>query len=91
MRRADAKLLTLAAFLDTVQGPVGYVELLGTNQKMTMLMVFCSNWLYVPVIDGAFITDRPEALLADGKVNGDRIFTIHNYNEVRYFTHGRNP
>jgi hypothetical protein len=28
------------------------------------------------------IEDRPEALLAQGKVNGERIWTTHNFNEV---------
>jgi hypothetical protein len=31
------------------------------------------------------IQDRPEALLAQGKVNGERIWTTHNFNEVGYF------
>lgn len=42
------------------------------------------DWLYTPVIDGTFIQDRPEALLAQGKVNGDRVWITHNFNEVRF-------
>ena len=48
-----------------------------------ILTVGCSDWLYTPIIDGTFIQDRPEALLAQGKVNGDRVWITHNYNEVR--------
>lgn len=29
------------------------------------------------------IQERPEASLAQGKVNGDRIWAAHNFNEVR--------
>jgi hypothetical protein len=29
------------------------------------------------------IQDRPEKLLAEGKVNGERVWATHNYNEVR--------
>ncbi|KAJ9114737.1 hypothetical protein QFC22_005613 [Naganishia vaughanmartiniae] len=39
------------------------------------------DWYYLPVIDGTFIQQRPEASLAQGKVNGDRIWAAHNYNE----------
>lgn len=49
-----------------------------------LLMVVCRDWLYTPVIDGTFIQDRPEALLAQGKVNGDKVWITHNFNEVRF-------
>ncbi|KAJ9121877.1 hypothetical protein QFC24_004459 [Naganishia onofrii] len=39
------------------------------------------DWYYLPVIDGTFIQERPEASLAQGKVNGDRIWAAHNFNE----------
>ncbi|KAJ9092970.1 hypothetical protein QFC20_007238 [Naganishia adeliensis] len=39
------------------------------------------DFLYTPVIDGSFIQDRPELLLAQGKVNGERVWATHNYNE----------
>ncbi|KAJ9096714.1 hypothetical protein QFC21_004984 [Naganishia friedmannii] len=62
LRKADAKLLALAGWIDTAQQTKG-------------------DWHYLPVIDGTFIQERPEASLAQGKVNGDRIWAAHNYNE----------
>lgn len=38
-----------------------------------------------PVVDGTFITQRPELLLAKKQVNGERIINLHNVDEGRIF------
>ena len=45
---------------------------------------FFGTFVFVPVVDGSFITERPSELLKAGKVNGVRwlhIFITWNYND----------
>ncbi|CAE6511257.1 unnamed protein product [Rhizoctonia solani] len=38
-----------------------------------------------PVVDGTFLTQRPQLSLAEGQVNGEKLISLHNVDEGRIF------
>ncbi|XP_006458946.1 hypothetical protein AGABI2DRAFT_115910 [Agaricus bisporus var. bisporus H97] len=46
---------------------------------------FFGTWVFVPVVDGHFITKRPTELLREGKVNGEALLAVTNPLEGRIF------
>ncbi|KAJ3828456.1 Alpha/Beta hydrolase protein [Lentinula raphanica] len=52
---------------------------------------FFGTFLFVPVVDGTFITQRPTEALKQGKVNGKALLSITNSNEGNIFVNALNP
>ncbi|KAE9408457.1 alpha/beta-hydrolase [Gymnopus androsaceus JB14] len=52
---------------------------------------FFGTFVFVPVIDGTFITQRPTEALKQGKVNGKALLSITNTNEGVIFVNQTNP
>ncbi|KXN84321.1 Lipase 4 [Leucoagaricus sp. SymC.cos] len=46
---------------------------------------FFGTFIFVPVVDGKFITDRPTQLMRQGKVNGEALLTMTNTFEGALF------
>ncbi|KAK0496862.1 Alpha/Beta hydrolase protein [Armillaria luteobubalina] len=46
---------------------------------------FFGSFVFVPVVDGDFITQRPALALLEGKVNGEALMTVTNTNEGAVF------
>ncbi|KAH7906561.1 Alpha/Beta hydrolase protein [Hygrophoropsis aurantiaca] len=46
---------------------------------------FYGSYVFVPVVDGTFIVERPSVTLARGQVNGDILLTVGNSNEGNNF------
>jgi len=51
---------------------------------------FFGTFLFVPVVDGRFITKRPTQLLREGKVNGEAVLTVTNTFEGALFVDIKN-
>ncbi|KAE9408456.1 alpha/beta-hydrolase [Gymnopus androsaceus JB14] len=52
---------------------------------------FFGTFVFVPVVDGTFITQRPTESLKQGKVNGKALLSITNTNEGVIFVNQTNP
>ncbi|KAE9408455.1 alpha/beta-hydrolase [Gymnopus androsaceus JB14] len=52
---------------------------------------FFGTFLWVPVVDGTFITQRPTESLKQGKVNGKALLAVTNTNEGVIFVNQTNP
>ncbi|KAJ4480045.1 Alpha/Beta hydrolase protein [Lentinula aciculospora] len=52
---------------------------------------FYGTYLFVPVVDGSFITQRPSEALKQGKVNGKALLSITNANEGNIFVNQLDP
>ncbi|KAE9408465.1 alpha/beta-hydrolase, partial [Gymnopus androsaceus JB14] len=52
---------------------------------------FFGTFVFVPVVDGTFITQRPIEALKQGKVNGKALLSITNTNEGVIFVNQTNP
>ncbi|KAJ3811326.1 Alpha/Beta hydrolase protein [Lentinula aff. lateritia] len=52
---------------------------------------FYGTFVFVPVIDGSFITQRPTEALKQGKVNGEALLAVTNSNEGVIFVNQSNP
>ncbi|KAH7928320.1 alpha/beta-hydrolase [Leucogyrophana mollusca] len=46
---------------------------------------FYGTYIFVPVVDGTFIVERPSVTLAKGQVNGDILLSVGNSNEGNIF------
>ncbi|THV05590.1 alpha/beta-hydrolase [Dendrothele bispora CBS 962.96] len=60
-------------------------EVLATVNTNISLDAFYGTFLFVPVIDGSFITQRPTEVLKQGKVNGEALLAVVNTNEGDMF------
>ncbi|KAJ4478531.1 Alpha/Beta hydrolase protein [Lentinula lateritia] len=67
-----------AAALEIVNGNVNVAGFYGT-------------FVFVPVIDGSFITQRPTEAMKQGKVNGEALLAVTNSNEGVIFVNQSNP
>ncbi|KAJ6524299.1 Alpha/Beta hydrolase protein [Mycena vulgaris] len=61
------------------------VSVLETANNNISLDGFFGTFLFVPVIDGEFITQRPTVALMEGKVNGDALLAVTNTFEGTFF------
>ncbi|KAJ7587028.1 Alpha/Beta hydrolase protein, partial [Mycena floridula] len=52
---------------------------------------FFGTFIFVPVVDGTFITQRPTLSMAQGKVNGQALLSVTNTFEGRAFVNSGNP
>ncbi|KAJ3732159.1 Alpha/Beta hydrolase protein [Lentinula guzmanii] len=52
---------------------------------------FYGLFVFIPVIDGSFITQRPTESLKQGKVNGKALLSVTNTNEGVIFVNETNP
>ncbi|KAJ3990189.1 alpha/beta-hydrolase [Lentinula detonsa] len=52
---------------------------------------FYGLFVFIPVIDGSFITQRPTESLRQGKVNGKALLSVTNTNEGVIFVNETNP
>ncbi|KAJ3887754.1 Alpha/Beta hydrolase protein [Lentinula edodes] len=52
---------------------------------------FYGTFVFVPVIDGSFITQRPTEAMKQGKVNGEALLAVTNSNEGFIFVNQSNP
>ncbi|KAJ3995089.1 Alpha/Beta hydrolase protein [Lentinula boryana] len=52
---------------------------------------FFGLFVFVPVVDGSFITQRPTESLRQGKVNGKALLSVTNTNEGVIFVNETNP
>ncbi|KAJ3754100.1 Alpha/Beta hydrolase protein [Lentinula raphanica] len=52
---------------------------------------FFGTFLFVPVVDGTFITQRPTEALKQGRVNGKALLSITNSNEGNIFVNALSP
>ncbi|KAF5345008.1 hypothetical protein D9757_013981 [Collybiopsis confluens] len=64
---------------------------LGTLNNNINLDGFFGTFLFVPVVDGTFITQRPTLSLKQGKVNGNALLAVTNTNEGVNFVNQRTP
>ncbi|KAF9064188.1 Alpha/Beta hydrolase protein [Rhodocollybia butyracea] len=64
---------------------------LGTVNSNINLGGFFGTFLFVPVIDGSFIRQRPIESLKQGKVNGKALLSITNTNEGNIFVNQADP
>lgn len=60
------------------------------NQNLNQAAFF-GTFLFVPVVDGEFITQRPTLSLQQGKVNGNALYAVTNTFEGRIFVSASNP
>ncbi|KAF8824921.1 hypothetical protein HHX47_DHR7000292 [Lentinula edodes] len=67
-----------AAALEIVNGNVNVAGFYGT-------------FVFVPVVDGSFITQRPTEAMKQGKVNGEALLAVTNSNEGFIFVNQSNP
>ncbi|KAJ7587111.1 Alpha/Beta hydrolase protein [Mycena floridula] len=61
-----------------------------TNLNMTASGFF-GTFIFVPVVDGTFITQRPTLSLAQGRLNGKALLAVTNAFEGRIFVNSANP
>ncbi|PPQ79101.1 hypothetical protein CVT25_002894 [Psilocybe cyanescens] len=61
------------------------VDILETANMVINNSGFFGTFVFVPVVDGTFITDRPTQLLKQGKVNGEILFSNTNTFEGQTF------
>ncbi|KIK62492.1 hypothetical protein GYMLUDRAFT_41945 [Collybiopsis luxurians FD-317 M1] len=64
---------------------------LGTINNNINLGGFFGTFLFVPVVDGTFITQRPTLSLKQGKVNGKALLAVTNANEGNVFVDQSSP
>ncbi|KAF9064189.1 Alpha/Beta hydrolase protein [Rhodocollybia butyracea] len=64
---------------------------LGTINANIGLEGFFGTFLFVPVVDGSFIRQRPTESLKQGKVNGKALLSITNTNEGTVFVNQADP
>jgi carboxylesterase type B len=67
---------------------VGTLETVNSNIN---LGGFFGTFLFVPVVDGSFIRERPTESLKQGKVNGKALLSITNTNEGDIFVNQADP
>ncbi|PPQ80630.1 hypothetical protein CVT25_001636 [Psilocybe cyanescens] len=65
------------------------VDTLQKANKAVSLRTFFGTFVFVPVIDGTFITDRPTVLLKERKVNGQIVLSVTNSFEGTTFVNQR--
>ncbi|KAF9060479.1 Alpha/Beta hydrolase protein [Rhodocollybia butyracea] len=64
---------------------------LGTINANIVLGGFYGTSLFIPVVDGSFIRQRPTESLKQGKINGKALLSITNTNEGTVFVNQSNP
>ncbi|KAE9408460.1 alpha/beta-hydrolase [Gymnopus androsaceus JB14] len=79
---ADDSLTCLRSVNETL------LETINTNLNVEG---FFGTFLFVPVVDGTFITQRPTEALKQGKVNGKALLAVTNTNEGILFVNQTNP
>ncbi|EIW84339.1 alpha beta-hydrolase [Coniophora puteana RWD-64-598 SS2] len=55
------------------------------NYNLASSSAFYGTYVFVPVVDGEFIQERPSVTIAGGKLNGDLYFAVGNSHEGNIF------